>query len=135
MSSEKVYIDSNIFIYYILKDPERYACCKALLKKVQSGRINAVCSLLVLCEVNYNVTKYLGKSDSKLAMNALLSLPIKYEDIDMSVFIDATLKLGESKLKIFDAIHLATSLTNSANVIYSYDKDFDNLLKIKRVEP
>ena len=129
----KVYIDSNIFIYFILKDLERAKKCGALLKKISNKEIDAVASVLALCEVHYNVAKYIGKKEAFLAVKALLSLPINYTDIDVSVLASALIKSRETNLKTFDAIHLATALMNSADVIYSYDTDFDN--KIRRLEP
>lgn len=129
----KAYIDSNIFIYFILKDPKRVKKCEELLSKINNKEIDAVASVLVLCEVHYNVAKYIGKEEAFSAVKALLSLPINYVDIDMSALAGGIIKSRETNLKIFDAIHLTSALMNSAEAIYSYDADFDE--KIKRLEP
>jgi predicted nucleic acid-binding protein len=38
-------------------------------------------------------------------------------------------------LKPRDAIHAATAMENRITVIVSYDKDFDRIRELKRVEP
>lgn len=39
------------------------------------------------------------------------------------------------KLKPRDAIHAATAIENKINTMVSYDRDFDNVIEIRRIEP
>lgn len=129
----KVYLDSNIFIYHTLKDPKRGKQCKALFKKIDNKQIEATTSALALCEIHYNINKYLGSKEATLAIQFLLSSSIEFVDVDLPILVNAVNKAHKHKLEIFDAVHLATALTNSVDVMYTYDKDFDKV--IKRVEP
>lgn len=52
---EEIYIDANIFIYTMLKNPKYFASCKSFLEKVEKGEVNAVVSPLVLDEVCFKI--------------------------------------------------------------------------------
>ncbi len=54
-SDEEVYIDANIFIYTMLKNPKYFASCKSFLERVEKGEVNAVASPLVLDEVCFKI--------------------------------------------------------------------------------
>lgn len=43
--------------------------------------------------------------------------------------------MEKHRLKPRDTIHAATALENKINTIVSYDRDFDSLIEVKRIEP
>ena len=49
---------------------------------------------------------------------------------EKTVYIDA-----KYNFRPRDAIHVACTLENSAELICSFDKDFDEIKEIKRIEP
>lgn len=54
-SDGEIYIDANIFIYVMLKNPRHFASCKSFLERVEKGDVNAVVSPLVLDEVCFKI--------------------------------------------------------------------------------
>lgn len=54
-SDEEIYIDANIFIYVMLKNPKYFSSCKSFLEKVERGEINAMISPLVIDEVCFKI--------------------------------------------------------------------------------
>ncbi len=54
-SDEEIYIDANIFINTMLKNPKYFDSCKSFLEKVERGEVNAVISPLVLDEVCFKI--------------------------------------------------------------------------------
>lgn len=54
-SDEEIYVDANIFIYTMLKNPKYFASCKSFLERVEKGEVNAAVSPLVLDEVCFKI--------------------------------------------------------------------------------
>lgn len=109
-------IDSNIFIYWLERNPEFYEASAALIRQVYSGDQIASCSVLVLAEI------YNGSSQ---AMEAILKLP------NLSI-IPITEEIAElagrlryaHELKVIDATHVASALHSGASSIVTNDIPF-----------
>ena len=129
-----IYLDSNIFIYAAVGDSKYSKRCELILQSIESKKLSAITSLLTLCEVQHKLSKFIGKAESMRAMEAILSYPIEFRNMDMAVLNEAFFKIQYLNLKIFDAIHLATAKIYGAESICSYDRDFD-IEEIKRFEP
>ncbi|MBI4451636.1 type II toxin-antitoxin system VapC family toxin [Candidatus Woesearchaeota archaeon] len=130
----KAYIDSNVFVFYILKNPERAARCQQLLRKIVSGDIEAFSSVFTLSETHYAISPRLGRAAATQAVQALLSLPITFVPVDLSVLSEGLYQSEEHDISIYDAIHAATALIAGAECVFSYDKDFDKT-EVERREP
>ena len=57
------------------------------------------------------------------------------EEAKRSTILNAQRLMDEYGLKPRDAIHAAAALENRIDTIVSYDKDFDEVRGLKRVEP
>jgi len=54
-SDEEIYVDANILIHTILRNPKYLNSCKNFLERVEKGQVNAVISPLVLDEVCFKI--------------------------------------------------------------------------------
>jgi predicted nucleic acid-binding protein len=130
-----VFLDANIFIHaYNSKDAKGQAC-SALLRSVSSCSQRATTSWLVLNEVAYYYLKS-GRLPSALQFweTATLNPGLQILPIDAQVGRHALhfLRMG---LAPSDAFHAAAMKANSIQVLCSYDKGFDKIEGIRRVEP
>ncbi|MBI4148803.1 type II toxin-antitoxin system VapC family toxin [Candidatus Woesearchaeota archaeon] len=129
-----VYIDSNIFLYVALRNPDFFKSCEQLLLKVQQQEILAITSVVTLCEVHYEVQKQLGIEAANLTVQSILSLPMTVVALDLHILSSALHQVKEHRLQTMDAVHYATALAFTTDTFYSYDKDF-NRIEIPRKEP
>jgi hypothetical protein len=134
-----LYIDSNIFLYPAIYDPDAVpeaARAKAKLYEVASGSIEACTSILTWDEVTW-VTRRLFGSEKAAAQGAsFLELPnLKLLRVDLEIVSQAQTLLERYTLKPRDAIHAATAIRNGIDKILSYDPDFDALPNLVRVSP
>ncbi|MEM2550356.1 MAG: type II toxin-antitoxin system VapC family toxin, partial [Nitrososphaerota archaeon] len=60
---------------------------------------------------------------------------LKFLAVKKSVILRAQELLEKYRVKPRDAIHAATAIENKITNIASYDKDFDIIREIKRIEP
>ncbi len=135
------YLDTNVIIYAIENHPKYGKKCKQILEDIESEKLRAECSIIVLVEV-INVLKKLNKTlkthknpplDLRKNIDAILSLPITWMDLNFSVIR----KSSEYDYNIsgVDCVHIATMELNSIKKILSADTDFDEIDFIKRIDP
>ncbi len=130
-----MFIDANIFIASLGRD-ERARRCQAYLKRVDSGEQNATTSVLVLDEVLHHLAeKYGGHAPSEAAVRHLLEIGhLSILAVNERNLRDA-LVFFASGLEPHDSLHLAVMKEHGISAILSFDKDFDKLKSVKRMEP
>jgi len=135
---QSVFIDTNIFLrYYIREDKQTYLDCQKFLKKVSQGSIRAFINTLVISEVYFVAkTQYdISKSDCLMLLRNIrgykgLTLLDSYNySKALDIFEVNNVKFTDSFIASFQPI------VDGQMPIVSYDKDFDKIPGVKRVEP
>jgi len=131
-----MFIDANIFVMAALGSDLKSKKCKEYLARVESGEQRAITSILVLHEILKSLEVHTGSREKAAAKTArFASLPnLRVCDVTLKHFSDSItyFRMG---LEPRDALHVAVARSNGADKIISYDKDFDKIKEIKRVEP
>lgn len=130
-----LYIDSNIFLYPIIYEPElveEAQKSKALLLKIALGEVEAYTSIITWDEVIRIVRKNFGVEPSIEQGKRFLEFPnLKFLTLKRGIILKAQELLEKYKVKPRDAIHIATAIENKITSIASYDKDLDVVAEIK----
>ena len=136
-----MYVDTNVIIYAVANDAKYGAACKRILLDLETGKLKACASVLVLVETINVLTKInklldvAGKAELDIRKNidAILSLPIIWFDLNFLVIKRA----AEYKYKVsgVDYVHIASMELNSVSELISGDKELDKVSTIKRVDP
>lgn len=106
-------IDSNIFIYWLERNPEFYDASANLIKQVYSGELAASCSTLVLTEIH---------NDSSQTMEAVLKLPNLFiTPVTKEVAEQAGQLRVKYGLKTIDAVHAASAISSGATTLVTND--------------
>ena len=109
-------IDSNVFIYWLERNPEFYEVSASLIQQVYSGDQIASCSAVVLTEIY---------SDSRQTIEAILKLPNLSIVPTTETVAELAGKLRYTYgLKTIDAIHAASALHLGASSIITNDIPF-----------
>ena len=132
-----MYIDTNIFVYAIENHPKYGTSCKKVLIDIMNKKIDAACSILVLAELLNVLVKIRKLVKEKLnvkgSIQALLSLPITWFDMDFYVIENAA---GYNyNISGIDYIHIATMEINAIRGIISADAELDKVESIQRLNP
>ena len=118
-------LDTNVFIY-VLNGHEQFGPLSAKLLKNKESK---TASRLVYAEVLASPKL----EDEVLRSKALLflnELDIKWQEINDNVLIEAaSLRRQWPKLKLVDALHVASAITAHAEMFFTNDQDL-RLLKI-----
>ena len=134
-----LYIDSNVFLYPIIYDSKviiEAKKSKDFLFKIAQGDAEACTATITWDEIAWVIRKLFGFELSAEASKKLLAFPnLKLLGIRKSTVFKAQELMEKYKMKPRDAIHAATALENKITEIVSFDKDFDEVKEIKRIEP
>ena len=129
-----MYIDSNIFIFAATDKKELGQDCREIIRFINEQKITCVASFLVIDEVMWILKKNIGRDSAIKIAKAMLSMPIKWVEVDKSVIVKMTDIFEKTKLDPRDAIHIASMKELGLSSIVSEDTDFDKVEGIERVD-
>jgi len=139
LKREQFYIDSNVFIYPVIYDENvvvEARRAKEFLLKISSGEIEAYTSCFTWDEMVWVVRKLFGADLSLKLGRKFLSYPnLRLLVVKRATLFKAQEIAEKYRLKPRDAIHAAAAIENKISIIVSYDKDFDIIDGIRRIEP
>ena len=130
------FIDSNIFIYLLLKDPVYGRKALGILLRFERGEELGATSTLVLSQV-FSHLKKRGKAKAiDMFYEYVDQMPIKIVDTTLEDLKQAKRLKLELNLpwRLWDDLVIAAQMKRlGIEVIYSNDEDFDLIKGIKRV--
>jgi len=130
-------IDANIILRYLTNDvPEQAKKTELLLKKVEAGNETVFLPDIILADIIWILEGYYKQTrdDIRNWIVALLSLKgLIFSDKDIAL---VSLDIYSSKsVDWSDAFTAAQMLKRNVNKIYSFDRHFDKIDGIIRIEP
>jgi predicted nucleic acid-binding protein len=113
-------IDSNVFIAALSSNEEHSPNAQQLIRDIAVGKHTAVASSIVYGEVLgiSNANRSQDMEDFFSHIDNLATLPV---DDDICITAGKLRRDHGSKLKLPDAIHLATALSTNANLLITND--------------
>ncbi|MEK6902389.1 MAG: type II toxin-antitoxin system VapC family toxin [archaeon] len=136
-----LFLDANVFLYAIQRHEKYGEACSTILQDIQSGKLKAKSSILVLAEMIGALQKInrdlIQQKEEPIniphAFDIVMNYPIDWLDIDTTLIRNA---LNYTK-NIFgmDCIHRSTMDAYKINQIISADAGFDNVYGIQRIDP
>ena len=97
--------------------------CRDIIELINEHKIICASSFLVVDEVIWILKKKVGKDSSIKITKAILSMPIKWVEINKSVIIKMLDIYENSKLDPRDAIHISSMKELGLSIIVSEDDD------------
>lgn len=147
-SGEKIYVDSNILTYHLLKDPIYGERCKEFIKRIENRDVEGFISPIIVSETLFNFIKAtivmdygikpkevipllkanpraiskieLGKASDLFKVFCIL--PISELETEKSYEV-----IKEYALLTNDALHVATMKQHGITNIATNDKDFERV--------
>lgn len=130
-------LDTNLIIRYLTGEPKAQAeATKALLERANAGDLTLRLSSLVVAEVVFVLTGktyQFPRSEVKEALLPLLQWP-QLDVQDREVLLNALDLFTHSKIDFVDAC-LAAEARLKKVTIASFDKDYDSISGITRLDP
>ena len=131
----RVFLDSNVPMYVAGSDHANRAPSLRFLERLRAGDVTVVTSTEVLQEILY---RYAGLGRMDLASEVYdITVQLCDEVLDVSLAdTDRARDLLQSypSLSARDAVHAGVMLTRGLDTIATFDRGFDRLADIRRVE-
>ena len=133
------FVDANIFVRVLTgDDPRKAARCLALFQRAQRSEVTLITSESVVAEVAYVLssrsTYRIPRATIAVALRSILADP--GFQIDHKEFVLRALDLWKDlNLDFADCLSIEHVRRDSLAGIYSYDRDFDRIPGIRRLEP
>lgn len=130
-------VDTNIFLRFLLADnPSQSLRCKKLFESAQKGKVELMTSEIVIAEIAWVLHSFYEESRENVAEKLRKILLFKGLFVpNRGVLLLATQKFESQNVDFIDAYNYALAVKKRIGKIYSYDRDFDKLEGIKRIEP
>jgi predicted nucleic-acid-binding protein len=129
-------LDTNVLIRFLTVDKsQKYKKLYAFFETLERGETQVELKLIVLFQVIFVLKSFYKVPKEAIATEMLELLKYKGITIREKKIVKRTLELWREKnVEIVDCYLIACLETDSQNLLYSYDRDFDKL-KINRREP
>ena len=132
-----IFLDTNIFLRYFEREDELiYKKVERLFLEIVQGNIIAISNALVIAEVIWVLKKFYDWDKGEICNNIELILKtsnIKFRE--RSTIIEAVNFYRDKNINFIDAYNISYMQAYGIKEVYSFDKDFDKLENIKRIEP
>ena len=132
------FIDSNIFIYILLKDPRYGKACLRILERMEKGEEQGITSTLVLSQVIAHLARRRKSEAIKLFIDYIRETGIIVIETTFLDFVEATTEMSKLNLnyRIWDDLIISCQMKrNGVQEIYTNDKDFEKIKWVKPIFP
>lgn len=133
----RIFVDSNIFLRFLLADhPKQSPACRKLFEMAKKGKITLVTLPIVIAEIAWVLHSFYKETRKEAARK--LKIILLFEGLEVS-HGDALIMAGEifekKNIDFIDAYIASWLKQEKIKKIYSYDRDYDKIEDIKRIEP
>ncbi len=129
-------IDSNVIIRFVLDDnPKLSPKAFQILKQIENGQIQVYLAPIILAEIVYVLLKVYLLEKAEIKDKILPIISLKNIKIERKEILPMVFEIFVTKNVDFeDAYLVALMRKKRANKIYSFDRDFDKIPAIERLE-
>lgn len=131
----KIFIDTNILVYLLIKDqPKKQKECKKLLEIIEVGKIKPYSSDIVFMELVYVLVKHYKQSQKTIAKTLLKLSEIRNLTlIEKTDVKKALLAFEKHSIKFGDCL-ISTQIPPDSTLI-TFDKDFKKFPNVISMTP
>lgn len=131
----RIYIDTNVFVYAIGEKSRFRDPCREFLHAVVGGRVTGETSAYAVQEVAHQRRRR-GDGNASARARDVAAMCTVVHPTDREVVLRALGLIDDLReLSVADAIHAATALAHSVPAVVSADSDFDAISGIERIDP
>lgn len=131
----RVYVDSNVFLYAIGTDHPHREPCRTLVRAFAEGQLTGETSVEAIQEIVHHRRRRGDAAATERGRRAA-EVCAAVHPFDREVML-ASLELIDRypALPTRDAVHAATALAVGVTLVISADRDFDGVTGLERVDP
>ena len=132
-----IFIDTNILLRYLTADdPGKFERCKDLFKRALEKKIVLLTSDMVIAELIWTLNSFYKVPKDEIIEKVTIIINMPNLKIPNKKLLSEVLALfSQENIDYIDAYNAVFMKNNGCVQIFSYDKNFDCIVNIKRMEP
>jgi predicted nucleic acid-binding protein len=132
-----IFIDTNILLRYLTADdPDKFERCKDLFERALEKKIVLLTSDMVIAELIWTLNSFYKVPKDEIIEKVTIIINTPNLKIPSKKLISEVLVLfSQENIDYIDAYNAVFMKKNGCAQFFSYDKDFDRIENIKRMEP
>lgn len=133
------FIDTNVIVGFVAKDePEKRLAARRLFQQIERGEVSVVATSTIIADCVFVLSSpRLYSLDRREIANILMEIVhhTGFYLADRQIVSHALRLYGYSNIKFDDAYIIAAMATAGSDTLYSWDRGFDRIPGINRIEP
>ena len=130
------FVDTNVFLRHLTgDDAQKAAACRRLLTALDAGTETALTSECVIAEIVYVLSRLYKLPRDQIATIVPPLLSLRGLDVPGVVARSFDVYASNRALDFEDAVTVAHMESRGITALYSYDRGFDSVAGITRIEP
>ncbi len=133
------FIDTNVIVGYLAgEEPEKQQDAARLFDRIAGGGLTVVATSTVIADCVYVLSSpRLYNLQREHIADMLLTIVTSsgFQIVERQIMIDALMMYGGSGIKFDDAYIIASMMAAGSDTLYSWDRGFDRITGINRIEP
>lgn len=132
----KLFVDTNVFLRYLLADHKTQSpAAKRLFTEAKKGKLFLITHPLVISEIFFMLYSYYRFSKVEIIEKIKIVLLFDgLEIIEKNIIFQAIAFYEKNNIDFVDAYLAAFAIENKIGVC-SFDRDFDKIKEVKRINP
>lgn len=136
IDNSKIFIDTNIFIYFIDKVPKLYESIKEKFENYYDAGAEFCTSTISKSEFYVKPMQMNDRNKIILFNNFIKDLNMEVVDIKSSIAVEAAyLRSKYKSLKLADALQLAAYTVSGCNMFFTNDEGLDIVAGVQFLKP
>ena len=131
------FVDTNVFLRFLVNDdPEKADACEMLFRRAINGEELLLTTDMVMAEIVWVLESYyeLSKRDIREKLEKILNTK-NLDCPNREIILHALSIYEEKNIDYIDAYNASALQKKGINEVYSYDKHYDRIKWMKRIEP
>ena len=131
------FVDTNVFLRFLLDDDPRKADrCEKLFRKAVAGEEALFTTDMVIAEIVWVLESYyeLPRGEVRDKVEKILNTQ-NLECLNKGLILNALAAYDEKNVDFADAYNAFILKMNGISEVYSYDRHYDRLSWVERIEP
>lgn len=131
------FIDTNIFIRFLTNDiPDKAAACEGIFREAADKNQSLFTTEMVIAEIIWVLESYyeLPKKEVQEMVEKILITPFLLCP-QKDLILNALTLYGDKNIDYIDAYNASILREQGIKEVYSYDRHFDKIDWVRRIEP
>ncbi len=134
---ERAHVDANLILRFLVGDsPEMATRVQELFERMERGELTLVVDSLVVAECVWTLRSFYKHPVARIAtiVREFLLLP-NLEAPERALLLEALSSYEQRGVDFIDALLAARMRASGDEYLYSFDRHFDRLPSVKRLQP